>query len=109
GSKQFGSLIFRHEVNLPRRMAGLDAIPPARLHFRPVLTEGTTMAGPRIHPTAIIDARAEIPSDAQIGPHVVIEGAVKLGPRTVIRPQAHLIGPLVMGEGNDIGTGAVIG
>ena len=67
------------------------------------------MAGPRIHPTAIIDPRAEIPSDAQIGPYVVIEGAVRLGPRTVIRPHAHLIGPLVMGEGNDIGTGAVIG
>lgn len=63
----------------------------------------------RIHTTAIIDPKAEIPSDAQIGPYVVIDGAVKVGPGTVIRPHAHLIGPMVMGEGNDIGTGAVLG
>ena len=67
------------------------------------------MAVPRIHSSAVIDSRAEIPSDAVVGPFAVIEGAVCVGPGTIIRPHVHLIGPLVAGEGNDIGTGTVIG
>ena len=67
------------------------------------------MNTPAIHPTAVIDPRAELAADVRVGPYVVIEGAVKIGAGTNIRPHAHLIGPLVLGEGNDVGTSAVLG
>jgi len=63
----------------------------------------------RIHPTAIISAEAELAEDVQVGPYAVIEGLVKLGPGCVIRPHAHLIGPLAMGCNNVVYSGAVIG
>lgn len=63
----------------------------------------------RIHPTAIIAPEAELADDVEIGPFVVIEGAVRLGPGCVIRPYAHLVGPMTMGEGNVVFSGAVLG
>jgi UDP-N-acetylglucosamine acyltransferase len=63
----------------------------------------------RIHPTAIVSPEAELAPDVEIGPYAVIEGAVRLGAGCVIRPHAHLIGPLTMGEGNQVFTGAVLG
>lgn len=67
------------------------------------------MSAPAIHPTAIIDPRAELAADVRVGPYAVIEGAVIIGAGTIVRPHAHLIGPLVMGEGNDVGSSAVLG
>jgi UDP-N-acetylglucosamine acyltransferase len=63
----------------------------------------------RIHPTAIISPEAELADDVQVGPFVVIEGKVRLGPGCVLRPQVHLIGPLTMGRNNLVCTGVVIG
>ncbi|HEY8503678.1 MAG TPA: acyl-ACP--UDP-N-acetylglucosamine O-acyltransferase [Gemmataceae bacterium] len=62
-----------------------------------------------IHPTALIDPEAELAPDVRVGPYVVIEGPVRLGPGCVVRPFAHLIGPLTAGRDNDFGTGVVIG
>ena len=64
---------------------------------------------PDIHPTAIISAEAEVAPDVKIGPYVVIEGAVKIGPGCEIHAHAHLMGPLVMGALNKVHSGAVIG
>ncbi len=64
---------------------------------------------PRIHPTAVISAEAELPDDIQVGPYVIIEGPVRLGPGCVLRPHVHLCGPLTMGRGNIVFTGAVLG
>ncbi len=38
-----------------------------------------------------------------------IEGNVKIGPHCVIRPGAYLYGPLTMGPGNTVFTGAILG
>ena len=62
-----------------------------------------------IHPTAVIDARAEIDASAEVGPFVVIEGPVRLGPRTRVMAHAYLTGWTEIGEGNVIHPGAVIG
>jgi UDP-N-acetylglucosamine acyltransferase len=62
-----------------------------------------------IHPTAVIAPEAELAEDVEVGPYVVIEGPVRIGPACVLRPQAHLIGPLTMGCGNYVGSGAVLG
>jgi len=41
---------------------------------------------PGIHPTAIVDARAQLDPSCQIGPYVLIGADVVLGPRCVIGP-----------------------
>lgn len=64
---------------------------------------------PQIHPTALIATEAQLAKDVVVGPYVVIEGPVVIGRGSVIRPHAHLIGPLTLGECNDIGTGCVLG
>jgi UDP-N-acetylglucosamine acyltransferase len=63
----------------------------------------------RIHPSAIISPLAELADDVEIGPLVVIEGRVRLGPGCILRPYAHLVGPLTMGRHNVVFSGAVIG
>lgn len=62
-----------------------------------------------IHPTAIISPEAELPEDVQVGPYVIIEGPVRLGPGCVIEPYCRLIGPIKAGTGNRFGTGVVVG
>jgi UDP-N-acetylglucosamine acyltransferase len=62
-----------------------------------------------IHPTAVIDARAQIDTDVEIGPYVVIEGPVKVKRRTRIMAQAYLTGWTEIGEDNEIHPGAVLG
>jgi UDP-N-acetylglucosamine acyltransferase len=63
----------------------------------------------RIHPTAIISPEAELASEVEVGPYVVIEGRVRIGPACKLRPHAHLCGPLTLGRGNQVYTGAVLG
>jgi UDP-N-acetylglucosamine acyltransferase len=63
----------------------------------------------RIHPTALIAPEAEIGEDVQIGPYVIVEGEVRIGAGCIVRPGAHLIGPLTMGCHNVVFGGAVIG
>jgi UDP-N-acetylglucosamine acyltransferase len=65
--------------------------------------------GPRIHPTAIISPEAELHESVVVGAHVVIEGKVIVGPDCVFRPHALVCGPLTMGTGNTVYSGAVLG
>lgn len=62
-----------------------------------------------IHPTALIDPQADIHSEAEIGPYVVIEGPVRVGRKTKILAHAVLTGHTEIGEENEIHMGAVIG
>lgn len=62
-----------------------------------------------IHPTAIIDPRAEIDGSAVIGPYVVIEGKVRIGQGTVVGPHAVILGRVEMGCRNRLHAGVVIG
>jgi UDP-N-acetylglucosamine acyltransferase len=64
---------------------------------------------PRVHPTAIVSAEAELAEGVEVGPYVVIEGRVRLGPGCIIRPHALLCGPLTMGCGNIVHARAVLG
>lgn len=63
----------------------------------------------RIHPTAVISPEAEIADDVEVGPFVVIEGAVRIGQGCMLRPHAILCGPLVMGRNNTVFPNAVLG
>jgi UDP-N-acetylglucosamine acyltransferase len=68
-----------------------------------------TPATPGIHPTAVVSPDAELAPDVSIGALAIIEGKVRLGPGCVVRPRAHLIGPLVMGRDNHVYGNAAIG
>jgi len=61
------------------------------------------------HPTAVIDARATVAGDADIGPYVVIDGPVRVGRRTRIAAHATLMGWTEIGADNIVHSGAVIG
>lgn len=62
-----------------------------------------------IHPTAVVDRRAEIDSSVEIGPYAVVEGSVRIGARTRVLAHAILTGETTLGEGNVVHYGAVIG
>jgi len=68
-----------------------------------------TLAEAAIHPTAIIDPDAEIASDVQIGPFVIVEGPVQIGAGCVIEAHASLTAPLILGRDNFVGHGAILG
>lgn len=63
----------------------------------------------QVHPSSIISIESEIAEGVHISPFVVIEGEVKIGPGTIVAPHCHLIGPLVIGQNNHIGTSCVFG
>jgi UDP-N-acetylglucosamine acyltransferase len=62
-----------------------------------------------IHPTAVIDPSAEIDSSVEIGPYVVIEGPVQIGPGTRVLTHAYLCGWTTIGSGCEIHPFAVVG
>ncbi len=62
-----------------------------------------------IHPTAIIDSRAEVSPTADIGPFVVIDGPVRIGERVKIYPSAYLSGHTEIGHDCEIHPNAVVG
>ena len=55
-----------------------------------------------IHPTAIIDKRAEIGANNEIGPYVVIEGNVIIGDNNYIGPGTIITGYTTIGNNNKI-------
>jgi len=62
-----------------------------------------------IHPSAIIDAGAEVGAGVEVGPGAVIGSGVKVGDGCRIGPHAVLQGPLVLGEACVISASAAIG
>ncbi|MFZ4765889.1 MAG: acyl-ACP--UDP-N-acetylglucosamine O-acyltransferase, partial [Roseimicrobium sp.] len=62
-----------------------------------------------IHPTAIIDSRAEIDPTASIGPYAIIEGPVKLRANVKVEAHAQVLGDATIGAGTVIGRAAIIG
>ena len=63
----------------------------------------------QVHPTAIVSAEADIGPNVRIGPFAIVDGQVSIAGDCVIGPHVLLIGPLILGQGNQIGAGTVIG
>jgi UDP-N-acetylglucosamine acyltransferase len=63
----------------------------------------------KIHPTAVIDSKAQIDPDVEIGPYVVIEGQVRIRRGTRVMAHAYLTGWTEIGEGNEIHPGVILG
>ena len=64
---------------------------------------------PRIHPTAVVDASAELADDVEIGPHCVVEADVRIGAGTRLISHAVVRRYTRIGQGNVVHPGAVLG
>src|SRR3954466_5970317 len=64
---------------------------------------------PKIHPTAIIDRRANLGEDVSVGPYTLIEGPVEIGARTIVHSHCVLKGPTRIGADCEIGPAANVG
>lgn len=62
-----------------------------------------------IHPTAVIDPQAELDSTVDVGPYAIIEGPVRIGPRTRILSHAYICGWTEIGEGCQIHPFSTVG
>lgn len=59
-------------------------------------------AAPRIHPTAIIDPRAELDSTVEVGAYSVIGPDVRIGSGTTVGSHVAIKGPTTIGRNNRI-------
>jgi UDP-N-acetylglucosamine acyltransferase len=62
-----------------------------------------------IHPSAIVHPDAVLGEGVEIGPWAMIAGTVKIGARTKVGPRVTIEGHTILGEDNEIFTGAVVG
>lgn len=58
------------------------------------------MSATKIHPTAVLDPRAEIAEGCEIGPYCVIGAGVQLGPECWLQHHVSMEGPSRIGRGN---------
>ncbi|MCW5633795.1 MAG: acyl-ACP--UDP-N-acetylglucosamine O-acyltransferase [Rubrivivax sp.] len=63
----------------------------------------------QIHPTAIVDAAAELDDDVSVGPYAIVGAAVRVGAGTRIGPHCVLEGPTRIGRNNRIFSHAALG
>jgi UDP-N-acetylglucosamine acyltransferase len=63
----------------------------------------------RIHPTALVDAGAEIGADVEIGPFAIVGENCRIGDGCVIAARATLERNVILGDGVKIGIGSVLG
>ena len=66
-------------------------------------------ASQQIHPTAVVDPKAELASGVVIGPGAVVGPEVVIGENTWIGPHAVLDGRLTLGRDNKVYPGACLG
>lgn len=63
----------------------------------------------KIHPTAIIDSRAELDRDVEVGPYCVVGAGVKVGRGSHLKSHVVVQGRTTLGEGNVIFPFASVG
>jgi UDP-N-acetylglucosamine acyltransferase len=63
----------------------------------------------RLHPTAVIDSRAELDCDVEVGPYCVIGAGVKIGKGCKIDSHAVIQGRTTLGDGNVVFPFATVG
>jgi UDP-N-acetylglucosamine acyltransferase len=67
------------------------------------------MTSAKIHPTAIVDAAAQIADDVEIGPFSIVGPQAAIGEKTIVQSHVVIEGEVTIGTGNLIGHGTVIG
>ncbi len=69
----------------------------------------STATSPRIHPTAVVDARAELGAGVEVGPYCVVEAGARIGEGCTLGPSVHVFGCVELGAGSSVRTGSVLG
>jgi len=64
---------------------------------------------PKIHPSAVVDAKAEIADDVEIGPLCYVGPDVKIGAGCKLIAQCHVSGYTTMGTNNTVHPFASLG
>lgn len=64
---------------------------------------------PEIHPTAVLDPKAELAAGVRVGPYAVIGGGTRIGRDTEIGPHVVIEGNVEVGERCRIYAGVVVG
>jgi UDP-N-acetylglucosamine acyltransferase len=67
------------------------------------------VTAPLIHPSAIIDPKAQLDSSVSVGPFTIIGAHVQIGAGTVIGSHTVLEGPTTIGKNNNIGAFCQLG
>src|SRR5437762_8753980 len=67
------------------------------------------MSDVTVHPTAIVDGRAQIGAGVEIGPFSIIGSQATIGEKTIVQSHVVIEGEVVIGSGNFIGHGVIIG
>ena len=62
-----------------------------------------------IHPTALVDASAKVPTSCSVGPYCVIGADVELGENCQLLSHVVLVGPSKLGSDNQVHPFAVVG
>ena len=62
-----------------------------------------------IHKTAIINSKAKIPTNVEIGPYATIGPNVEIGENTLIQSHVNITGNTTIGKGNKLYSFASIG
>ncbi len=65
--------------------------------------------GQKIHPTAVVDPRARLADDVEVGPYSIVEGDVTIGPGTVLREHVAIRRYTTLGAGNFVDANTVLG
>src|SRR5438046_2457943 len=68
-----------------------------------------TDSPPQIHPTAVIDPKANIGAGVVIGPYCIVGPTVTIGADTVLENNTTIQGRTTIGRGNRLGPFAVLG
>ena len=64
---------------------------------------------PVIHPSSLVNPKAELAEDVVVGPFCIVDGKVKIGAGTVLMSHITVRGRTVIGSGNRIFQGAAVG
>src|SRR5436853_1819402 len=67
------------------------------------------MTSMKIHPTALVDAAAQIGADVEIGPFSIVGPQAVIGEKTIVQSHVVIEGDVTIGTDNFIGHGAIIG
>jgi len=62
-----------------------------------------------IHPTAIVDAKAQLDADVEVGPYAIVGPDVKIGAGTVVQAHAYISGHTTLGKRCEIFPFACVG
>jgi UDP-3-O-[3-hydroxymyristoyl] glucosamine N-acyltransferase len=113
-STQAACVVVSPELAPAAQARGACIVTPDPYHYFARLTQlwrthHPLPAGPRIHPTAVIDPAASIDPSAHIGPLCVVEAGARIGAHSRLHARVHVGHDCVVGQNCILHPGVVLG